>query len=98
MNKPHSLSDFVWAQTTEPCSTIHGKVLVVNIVIELILNLPILAHAVSDTVWVDVISVFTRFQKVYASPSRRSMEFKGTEEQIAYPDIFFTVDNFDEVK
>ena len=36
-------------------------------------------------------------QKVYASPSRRQMDGKGTEEEITYPNIFFTVDNFEEV-
>lgn len=36
-------------------------------------------------------------QKVFASPSKRSMDCKGENEQISYPNIFFTVDNFDEV-
>jgi len=36
-------------------------------------------------------------QRVYASPSRRRMDSKGTEEEIVYPNIFFTVDNFEEV-
>ncbi|XP_052801249.1 uncharacterized protein KIAA0930 homolog isoform X1 [Mya arenaria] len=35
-------------------------------------------------------------QKVYASPSRRRMDSKGTSEEICYPSIFFTVDNFEE--
>jgi hypothetical protein len=34
--------------------------------------------------------------RVYASPSRRDMENKGTEEKITYPNIFFTVDNFED--
>ncbi|CAF0852029.1 unnamed protein product [Rotaria sordida] len=34
--------------------------------------------------------------KVYASPSRRDMESKGTEEKITYPNIYFTVDNFED--
>jgi len=34
--------------------------------------------------------------KVYASPSRRNMKSKGTEEKISYPDIYFTVDNFED--
>jgi hypothetical protein len=34
---------------------------------------------------------------VYASPSRRDMESKGTEEKITYPNIYFTVDNFEDV-
>jgi len=35
--------------------------------------------------------------KVYASPSSRSMqEGKGQEEVISFPDIFFTVDNFED--
>jgi hypothetical protein len=36
-------------------------------------------------------------QRVYASPSRRKMDRKGTEEEITYPNIFFTIDNFEEV-
>jgi len=36
-------------------------------------------------------------KKVYASPSRRDMESKGTEEKITYPNIYFTVDNFEDV-
>ncbi|XP_076304042.1 uncharacterized protein KIAA0930 homolog [Tachypleus tridentatus] len=36
-------------------------------------------------------------QRVYASPSRRNMECKGEVEEIAYPNIFFMVDNYDEV-
>ncbi|XP_064634809.1 uncharacterized protein KIAA0930 homolog isoform X2 [Lineus longissimus] len=36
-------------------------------------------------------------QRVYASPSRRQMDSKGTEEEITYPNIFFTVDNFEEI-
>lgn len=35
--------------------------------------------------------------KVFASPSRRSMDCKGENEQISYPNIFFTVDNYDEL-
>ncbi|KAH9519219.1 hypothetical protein Btru_074992 [Bulinus truncatus] len=38
-----------------------------------------------------------RFTKVYPSPSRRSMDSKGTHEEITYPNIFFTVDDFEEV-
>ena len=34
---------------------------------------------------------------MYASPSRRKMDRKGTEEEITYPNIFFTIDNFEEV-
>ncbi|XP_060573865.1 uncharacterized protein KIAA0930 homolog isoform X2 [Ruditapes philippinarum] len=35
-------------------------------------------------------------QRVYPSPSRRRMDSKGTQEEICYPNIFFTVDNFEE--
>ncbi len=35
---------------------------------------------------------------MYASPSRRDMESKGTEEKITYPNIYFTVDNFEDVR
>jgi len=34
--------------------------------------------------------------KVYASPSKREMEQKGTEETITYPNIYFTVDSFED--
>ncbi|UYV62266.1 KIAA0930 [Cordylochernes scorpioides] len=34
--------------------------------------------------------------KVYASPSRRSMEYKGEQEEITYPNIYFLVENYDE--
>uniref|UniRef100_A0A0X3PKF8 Uncharacterized protein KIAA0930 homolog n=1 Tax=Schistocephalus solidus TaxID=70667 RepID=A0A0X3PKF8_SCHSO len=37
-------------------------------------------------------------QVVYASPSSRQMESKGTEEKIVYPRIVFHVDNFEEVR
>ncbi|XP_074660106.1 uncharacterized protein KIAA0930 homolog [Tubulanus polymorphus] len=36
-------------------------------------------------------------QRVYASPSKRQMDGKGTEEEITYPNIFFTIDNFEDV-
>lgn len=36
-------------------------------------------------------------QKVYSSPSRRQMQHKGEAEEITYPNIFFMIDNFDEV-
>ncbi|XP_005093510.1 uncharacterized protein KIAA0930 homolog isoform X2 [Aplysia californica] len=35
-------------------------------------------------------------QRVYPSPSKRSMDSKGTHEEITYPNIFFTVDDFEE--
>ena len=35
--------------------------------------------------------------QVYASPSKRQMDGKGEKEIMAYPNIFFTIDNFDEV-
>lgn len=41
--------------------------------------------------------MFDNLQRVYASPSKRQMDTKGEEEQMAYPNIFFMVDNFDEV-
>ncbi|CAF1263994.1 unnamed protein product [Adineta steineri] len=34
--------------------------------------------------------------RVYASPSHRDMENKGTEEAITYPKIYFSVDNFED--
>ena len=36
-------------------------------------------------------------QKVYATPSRRKMDSKGETEEITYPHVCFTVDNFDEI-
>ncbi|GAB6028664.1 hypothetical protein CHUAL_004491 [Chamberlinius hualienensis] len=36
-------------------------------------------------------------QKVYSSPSRRQMDHKGETEEMSYPNIFFMIDNFDEV-
>ncbi|XP_064481124.1 uncharacterized protein KIAA0930 homolog [Ornithodoros turicata] len=38
-----------------------------------------------------------RSQRVYASPSRHSMENKGEAEEMTYPTIFFTVDSYEEV-
>ncbi|XP_062582134.1 uncharacterized protein KIAA0930 homolog [Saccostrea cucullata] len=35
-------------------------------------------------------------QRVYPSPSKRRMDDKGTEEELTYPNIYFTVDNFEE--
>ncbi|XP_072034034.1 LOW QUALITY PROTEIN: uncharacterized protein KIAA0930 homolog [Amphiura filiformis] len=34
---------------------------------------------------------------VYASPSRRRMDKKGVESEVSYPNLFFFIDNFDEV-
>ncbi|CAG0897093.1 unnamed protein product [Cyprideis torosa] len=34
---------------------------------------------------------------VHASPSRRRMDSKGDKEEMCYPDVFFMVDNFDEI-
>lgn len=36
-------------------------------------------------------------ERVWASPSRRSMSEKGTSEQITYPNICFMLDNFEQV-
>ncbi|KAI1309474.1 Uncharacterized protein HDE_00120 [Halotydeus destructor] len=38
-----------------------------------------------------------RTQRVYATPSHRSMYGKADNEVITYPNIFFTVDNFEEI-
>lgn len=35
-------------------------------------------------------------KRVYASPSKRDLESKGTEEVITYPNIYFMIDDFDE--
>ena len=42
-------------------------------------------------------SNFLIFQQVYASPSRHSMESKGKGAEMCYPNLFFTVDDFDQV-
>lgn len=36
-------------------------------------------------------------QRVYPSPSKRRMDHKGESEQITYPKLYFTIDNFEEV-
>ncbi|XP_074593834.1 uncharacterized protein KIAA0930 homolog isoform X2 [Brevipalpus obovatus] len=36
-------------------------------------------------------------QKVYASPSHRSMHIKGETEEITYPAIYFTLDDYEEM-
>ncbi|XP_029455922.1 uncharacterized protein KIAA0930 homolog isoform X3 [Rhinatrema bivittatum] len=36
-------------------------------------------------------------QKVFASPSKHPMDSKGEESKISYPNIFFMIDNFEEV-
>ncbi|KAJ8299737.1 hypothetical protein KUTeg_023797 [Tegillarca granosa] len=43
----------------------------------------------------EILKKFT--QRVYPSPSRRRMDSKGTEEEMTYPNIFFMVDNFEEL-
>jgi hypothetical protein len=35
-------------------------------------------------------------KRVYATPSKREFESKGTEEKITYPFLYFTVDDFDQ--
>ncbi|CAH8578614.1 unnamed protein product [Schistosoma curassoni] len=35
-------------------------------------------------------------QTVYASPSHRQMNMKGSYEEIVYPDLYFTIDNYEE--
>lgn len=36
-------------------------------------------------------------QRVYPSPSKRRMDHKGEAEQITYPKLYFTIDNFEEI-
>lgn len=38
------------------------------------------------------------FQEVFASPSKHAMDSKGEESKMSYPNIFFMIDNFEEVK
>ena len=45
----------------------------------------------------DIFQVLKRHtQKVYATPSRRKMDGKGDGEEITYPHICFSVDNFED--
>ena len=34
---------------------------------------------------------------MFASPSKHAMDSKGEESKMSYPNIFFMIDNFDEV-
>ena len=44
------------------------------------------------------LQVLRRFsQKVYATPSRRKMEAKGDTEEMTYPYLSFTVDNYEDM-
>lgn len=36
-------------------------------------------------------------QEVFASPSKHAMDSKGEESKMSYPNIFFMIDNFEEV-
>lgn len=36
-------------------------------------------------------------QRIYPSPSHRTMDSKGTYEKITYPEIYFSIDNYEEV-
>jgi len=36
-------------------------------------------------------------QRIYPSPSKREMDSKGNYEKITYPDIYFSIDNFEEM-
>lgn len=38
-----------------------------------------------------------RPQEVFASPSKHAMDSKGEESKMSYPNIFFMIDNFEEV-
>ncbi|CAC5385054.1 Uncharacterized protein KIAA0930 homolog,Uncharacterized protein KIAA0930 [Mytilus coruscus] len=49
-----------------------------------------------ETVYLNIILHQKFSQRVYPSPSKRQMDSKGTHEEIAYPNIYFTVDNFDD--
>ncbi|OON23677.1 hypothetical protein X801_00417, partial [Opisthorchis viverrini] len=43
------------------------------------------------------IQILKKFSEtVYASPSRRRMDSKGTREEVVYPNLFFSVDNYSE--
>lgn len=37
-------------------------------------------------------------QEVFASPSKHAMDSKGEESKMSYPNIFFMIDNFEEVR
>lgn len=34
---------------------------------------------------------------VFCSPSRRNMADKGHQDEITYPELYFTLDNFDDI-
>lgn len=36
-------------------------------------------------------------QRIYPSPSHRTMDSKGNYEKITYPEIYFSIDNYEEV-
>lgn len=42
-------------------------------------------------------STFAVGQEVFASPSKHAMDSKGEESKMSYPNIFFMIDNFEEV-
>ncbi|KXJ12125.1 Uncharacterized protein KIAA0930 [Exaiptasia diaphana] len=59
-------------------------------------NLPSLGDP--DINWEETVCLnLVLHQKVYASPSRRRMDSKGEGTEISYPNMFFIVDNFEEV-
>ncbi|TGZ63623.1 hypothetical protein CRM22_006828 [Opisthorchis felineus] len=44
------------------------------------------------------IQILKKFSEtVYASPSRRRMDSKGTREEVVYPNLFFSVENYSEL-
>ena len=47
--------------------------------------------------WSRRVIFFSHFQKVYAAPTYRDMDCKGTSAPVTYPNIYFTVDQFEEV-
>ena len=40
---------------------------------------------------------FKKKKRVFATPSKRDLQSKGIEEEITYPNIYFTIDDFDSV-
>lgn len=57
----------------------------------------ILVRTVCIYIQCDCVSVLFYIQQVFASPSKHPMDSKGEESKMSYPNIFFMIDNFEEV-
>lgn len=58
-----------------------------------------LTSAIVSRTGVDQMQILKKFsQRVFASPSCRSMHGKAESEDISYPSIYFSIDNYDQVQ